>query len=135
MNTPALQDLAAMLPALIAQELAKQLAAAKAAATPPDPRDNITVASVVALYFENKPDDVIPAVLADRQNVCDDFASVHGSKPVSQCRPLDLSGWLRDHPTWKSAHTQKRVIGQLRRVFSWAVAMRLIREWPSAASS
>jgi hypothetical protein len=130
MNTPALQDLAAILPALIAQELAKQHAAAKAAQTPPDPRDSITVSSVVSLYFENRPDEVTPAVLTDRRNICDDFAAVHGTKPVSQCRPLDLSGWLREHPTWKSANTQKRVIGHLRRVFSWAVAMRLIREWP-----
>jgi integrase len=123
----------ALLPALIGQELARQLQAAlQAAQVPADPRDLITVAQVMDAYFAEKPDDLCPAALRDRENICLRFAAVHGGKRVEDCRPLVLSSWIREQASWKSPWTKKRVLAHVKRVFRWAVEMRLIRGYPFA---
>jgi integrase len=119
-----LRDMFDALPALVGQELARLLEEAK---PPPDPRDFITVNEMFKTYFETKPDQLKPAVMADRQYTANLFAKIYGDAKVGSITALNIQHFIQSRESWNPGFTRKRVIGHLRRIWNWSIQMSQVR--------
>jgi integrase len=99
----------------------------------PDDR-GITVGEVVEAYLAAlaarvEIDDYDGDAFLNVQRELERFAAAHDFA-VADCKQHDLSAWLDANPSWKSAHTKKRIVRGIVGCFRWATDEELIDRCP-----
>lgn len=91
---------------------------------PDDGPDELTVPDIVARYLAAlqkrvDADDFSGPHLKDKRRYLGWFSKEFPLR-ISECRQQDLLAWVERHPTWKSAHVKKSVVGHVVSCFAWA---------------
>jgi len=97
-----------------------------------DQRDRRTVAEVAALYLSETYGQISEDAFAGREYYLTLFAKAFGHVKIAECSRLFIQQILRQHPTWRSAHTVRAFNTAIQRAFNFAVDSRFIRENPFA---
>jgi integrase len=87
---------------------------------------NHTVASIIDLYLTHSKRSYSQRSFATRHHYLERFAEAHGFRPISECLPIHLTGWLDSNLKWKSDWTLANVVSIIQPPFNWAVLQRLI---------
>ena len=112
------------------EQIVARLVAEQIAGRPVDIRQSITVAEVIDIYLKRWPDEVDPEYARDRKRILKLFAAFYGQTRMSDASPLGLSDFIASQKEWTSWSTKTGAMAHIKRVFSWALTMRIVADHP-----
>lgn len=100
--------------------------------TDPGPSTELTVKDVCDLYLANGTGEISAPVRADRQRTLPAFAAHVGDLPVSAAKRHHLKLWVMQQSGSKSNWSKRRLAGNVKAAFGWAVEMGFVETNPFA---
>jgi integrase len=90
--------------------------------------ERIAVALVCDLFLDHSQKHHSPACYANYKHFLQAFTDAYGRNPAAEVKPLHVTRWLDDHPTWKGA--RRHAVIAVKRAFSWADQQRVLSSNP-----
>ncbi len=94
------------------------------------PAGPFTVRDVFELYDLYGERGRCARASADRKHVREQFAALHGSLQLADCRPFHLRLWVDSQERYRSDWTRGRAIRTISRPFNWAAKLGIIDRNP-----
>src|SRR5260370_20154671 len=99
---------------------------------PGPPGNGLTVRELVEVYLKFGVEHMAPAGQENVRDTMKRFNADFGHRLVKDLRPLDLTGWIKDHPGWVSTWTIRRILACVKRLFNFGLDQELIEKNPFA---
>ncbi len=90
--------------------------------------DTLRVATICDLFLDHSQKHHVPDTYFYYRHFLQDFCDLYGTLRVQDLKPLHVSRWLDNHPTWKAG--RRGAVISIKRAFNWAEGEGLLVSSP-----